>query len=54
MIEILNLKPGDVLSHSIAFLFGKCLNHISSIECIDTTNESIIWRTNNGFFKVKF
>jgi hypothetical protein len=54
MIEILNLKPGDILSHSIVFLFGKCSTNVPSIECTNSNNESIVWNTNNGFFKVTF
>jgi hypothetical protein len=56
MIELLNCKPGDIITHSIAYLFGYCktsaLNSI--IETIDQNGIALKWSIVNNYFKVKF
>ena len=55
MIELINAKPGDIFSHSIAYLFGFSSQNTPSnkIEVINHKNESaIVWPIVNGYFKV--
>lgn len=52
MIEVLNIKPGDVIPHSVAYLFGKCLDKTSKLELIDSSKTSTQWDVRNCFFKV--
>lgn len=52
MIEVLNLKPGDVLPHSIAYIFGKCLDKTSKLVVIDSSQNSTEWDVKNCYFKV--
>jgi hypothetical protein len=55
MIELLNCKPGDIITHSIAYLFGYCKTSAlnSFIETIDQNGISLKWSIVNNYFKVK-
>ena len=55
MIEIINLKPGDVLQTQIAYIFGKCIDKINAIQVINLTcqESSQEWHIKNYFFKVR-
>ncbi len=57
MIELINVKPGDVFSHSIVYLFGFCsqATPTNQIQVINHKNDSaIVWSIVNGYFKVIF
>lgn len=53
MIELLNIKPGDLFDYSIVYLFGTCVNSSCvSIEVVDNCGDSIPWPIRNNYFKV--
>lgn len=53
MIELLNVKEGDIYEHSLIYFFGKCFDaKNSSIEVIDKFGNSINWKIVNTYFKV--
>ena len=54
MIDLLNVKPGEIFTQSIVYLFGYCCNFTAAkIEVIDEFGLSIIWSITNSYFKVK-
>jgi len=55
MIELLNVKEGDIYEQSLIYLFGKCEDTIRpSIEIKDKFGNSISWKIFNNYFKVIF
>ena len=53
MIELLNVKEGDIYEHGLIYIFGKCFDvQKSSIEVIDKFGNSISWKIVNDYFKV--
>lgn len=53
MIEILNLKPGEIIYHSIAYLFGFCKFYQEPIiKVTDAKQVTNDWKLKNDFFKV--
>ena len=55
MIEIINVKAGDIFYHSIIQLFGSCINDkTQSIEVFDNNGRSISWKLVNFYFKASF
>jgi hypothetical protein len=53
MIELLNLKPGDLFDHAVILLSGQCSNfETPSIEIVDSFGSSIILPIRDGYFKV--
>jgi hypothetical protein len=53
MIELINIKEGEIFDHSIVYLFGICINYSKpTIEIIDSIGNSITWSINNNYFKV--
>lgn len=52
MIELINLKPGDIIQTSIAYIFGKCIDLTDTIELIDSFEQKSYWQVKNCFFKV--
>jgi hypothetical protein len=53
MIEIFNLKPGEIIYHSIAYLFGFCKSYDEPfIKVTDANQVTITWNLKNDYFKV--
>jgi len=54
MIELFNVKAGDIFYHSIIQIFGNCTttNTDESIEVSDGNGRIISWKIVNSFFKV--
>lgn len=53
MIDLLNVNPGEIFTHSIVYLFGFCHNYtVPSVEVIDKNGVSIAWSIVNNYFKV--
>ncbi len=53
MIEFLNIKAGDLFSHSIVYLIGYCVNFSTPlIKITDEFGDSISWSIVNNYFKV--
>jgi hypothetical protein len=52
MIEIINLKPGDIIQNQIAYIFGKCIDITENIQVTDSYQELSHWQVKNCFFKV--
>ncbi len=53
MIELLNIKPGELIEHSIVFLFG-IVQYCTDLS-IKVTSEldATQWPIKNGYFKVE-
>jgi hypothetical protein len=55
MIELLNVKEGDIYEQSLIHVFGKCEDTISPrIEITDKFGKMISWKIVNNYFKVTF
>ncbi len=53
MIELLNIKPGDIFDHAVILLSGQYVNlEATSIEIVDYCGNSIFWPIKDGYFKV--
>ena len=53
MIELVNIKPGDVIKTQIAYIFGKCFDKSDNIRVVNaSTREALEWQVKNCFFKV--
>jgi hypothetical protein len=54
MIELLNLKPGEIINHSIVYIFGFCKFHNKHmIDVTDSNQVTKTWNLRNDYFKVK-
>jgi hypothetical protein len=55
MIELFNVKPGDLIDHEILLLFGKCNNYFKPcIEITDQKGNPVNCTIKNSYFKVIF
>lgn len=62
MIEILNLRPGDLVTYPIVVLFGRCLTSVDTnttssqhvLVANGTRDETIKWSIKNSYFKVNY
>ena len=56
MIEILNFHAGDVVEHSIVYLFGTCYDLSNKIQVTINSEpkNTNSWEVKNCFFKVFF
>ena len=53
MIELLNVKEGDIFKQSLVYLFGKSYDTSqSSIQIFDHFGTEISWKIVNNYFKV--
>lgn len=54
MIELINIKPGDMFVNSLVYICGFCSDSLSnSIQVTDNSGKSIIWPIVQNYFKVK-
>lgn len=54
MIELLNIKPGDVFQQAIVLIHGVCVVYSCPlVQVLDSSGQSIEWSIKNGHFKVK-
>lgn len=52
MIEIVNLKEGDLFEYSIVLIFGRVVEQQQLIEITTNRKSSTKWPVTNSYFKV--
>jgi hypothetical protein len=55
MIELFNVRPGEIFDHALISINGRSANHEQlKVEVVDNSGRSMCWSIKNEHFKVRF